>query len=827
MKIGSKILCAALACTLLTGAFVGCTEEGAEPTPPGPDGEVTQTAEVWSTYSSAKVTQNAKQSVPYAQLEASINIQMMKDETEGAQLIVTAEKDIGSYMLTASALSDGKGHTIPAEDISIYHQKYITVTRRSDVLNTDFQAGDYIPDMLLPIDIAKEYGENTIAEGDNQGITVEVTTTSDTEPGTYTGTFVLDLDGEKQNIPVTVEVWNIEYEGRRTFQSSFLLYRNSLIAGEYEASDELVDRYVDFLLDYNVNTYVIKDSYPVDEFVAEAQRLFANDNYNSICIPVGLSTSYTATSAMADQIVNYIVAIAEVSTPEKPYLEYLYLYPSALDEADMHGIDAAVERIFSVDGEWDKTLARAFTAVQATEAYKSFSAEFRAQVDEAVENIPAIFTNTTFRGDWAASLNAVFCPYLSVLGDDGQLQQYQDGAAANGIEDLWAYTCVGPNYPNPTFHIDDYNLGTRVTGWMAKKFGVNGYLYWAVNMYQAINEDAWRDVDVYETAERAGYCAGDGFLLYPGAYYGSEYPFASTRLAAWRDAMDDYDMLCVYEQLLNEKAADYGIEIDFNDYVNDLYDSLFAGTSYYTDDALVEAARAELASRILALKNDGIMVQPTQSGATLYAEAGSLTIDGEQVTGTSANTGYSYALTNSGTSAAEFTVATAANTYTFRVGAMGVVASFADNTGTAEWTDGSSVTYSDGAANVTIVSVYRGTEGVLDGATQRFSPYVQFGTDGLAGASAIRFTMTNTGSNGFSFTLRLVAANGTITVGTGYVGGNATRSFRFDLDSRTLTDAVLEGVTEVRIAFRNVNDAVTALEPTKTFTLGDIWYEIN
>ena len=125
----------------------------------------------------------------------------------------------------------------------------------------------------------------TIAAGENQGITVEVTTTKSTVPGTYTGVFVLDLDGQKQEIPVTVEVWDILYEGRRSFQSSFLLYRNTLVSGEYEASDELVERYTDFLLDYNVNTYVIKDAYTVEEEVAELVRLFENENYNSFCIP--------------------------------------------------------------------------------------------------------------------------------------------------------------------------------------------------------------------------------------------------------------------------------------------------------------------------------------------------------------------------------------------------------------------------------------------------------------------------------------------------------------------------------------------------------------
>ena len=819
-KIG-KIAGLVLACSLLLGSAAGCDRSGT----------VNPEQSVWSTYGTAKVTQNVKTEVPYERLDAAIGIQMMKDETEGTQLIVTADgRGVGSYFLETSDLSDGRGNTIPAEDIEVYHQKYIVPTQKANSRNTDYQAGDRIPDMLLPLDIAAEYGENTIPADSNQGITVEVTTSSDTVPGLYTGTFVLDLDGDKTDIPVTVEVWDIEYQGRRSFQSSFLLYRNTLMRGEYEASDELVQRYVDFLLDYNVNTYVIKDTYDLEEEMAEMVRLYEDEAYSSFCIPRVLQGDYTADSTQAQDIVDYIVEAVKISTPETPYIELLYIYPTYFDEADMHDdLQADAVRVFRAGGEWDKTLQRALEAVQATEEYASFDPAFQARVDQAVTSIPAVFTNTTFVGDWVKSMSVTFCPYLSLFGDDATLQQYQDAAAANNNGELWAYTCVGPNYPNPTFHIDDYNLGTRITGWMAKKFGVNGYLYWSVAMYQAINEDEWRDVNVYETAERASYCPGDGFLVYPGAYYGSEYPFASVRLAAWRDAMDDYDMLCVYEDLINQKAAEYGVSVNFDDFVNDLYDSLFAGTSYYTEDALVAAARAELAERILALQGaDGLMVRPGKGSLTVYSTQSSLTVDGETVAGTASGSGYRYEIANTGTTARTVTVSSANADYALKVNAAGTAASFAAGAADATVTDGSSIRFADGRALVDIVSSYRTTEGVIDGATLRFTPYVEFAVSGLPGASAICFTLENTGESEVEFSLRFVTASGTtVQAGTGYVGAGGSRTFRIDLDTRTFDGELLAGITGVRLAFQNVNDEGTELEPTRSFSLTDIWYEIN
>lgn len=824
MKKSGKIVCAALACAMLVGTVSGCDPAAVSETP--------DAASVWSTYSTAKVTQNAKEEVPYAKLNASVAIQMMKNETEGTQLIITAgDKAVESYSLETSDLTDGSGHKISKSDISVYHQKYLEVIREWNTSNENYRAGDFVPDMLLPLDLAAEYGENKIAAGQNQGITIEVTTTSETAPGTYTGTFVLNLDGEKQNIPVTVEVWDIEYTGRRSFQSSFLLYRNTLIRGEYEASDELVQRYVDFLLDYNVNTYVIKDTYSVEEEVAEMVRLYENENYSSFCIPRIMQAGYTATSAQANDIIEYIVEVAKISTPENPYIQNVYIYPTHFDEADMFSDKwADVIRVFKAGGEWDKTLNRALAAVRATEEYSEFSADFRDLVDDAVANIPAVFTNVTFQQDWVASSHVTFCPYLNLFGDDAVLQQYQEAAEENNNGDLWAYTCVGPTNPNPTFHIDDYNLGTRVTGWMAKKFGINGYLYWSVNMYQAINEDEWRDIDVYETAERASYCGGDGFLMYPGAYYGSEYPFASIRLAAWRDAMDDYDMLCVYENLLKEKAAAYGITIDFNDYVNDLYDSLFAGTNYYIDDALVAAARMELAERILALQGeDGIIVHPEKGKVSIYSSQSSLKIDGEQTNGIASGNGYIHTVTNTGTTAKTVSVVSDNGTYTFGVNAAGVIASFENDSGNGTVTESSTIAYEGGKAHILIKSVYRSDDETLDGATIRFSPYVQFGINGgISGASAICFTIENTGEENIEFTLQLVSSSGSaIQAGTGYVKAGGTRVFRIDLDSRTFTDDVLSKIVNLRLAFQNVNDEVTALEPDKEFSISDIWYEIN
>ncbi len=818
MKICKKIVSAILLCALVIGSSYGCSND-----------DLASTVSVWGAYSTVKVTQNIKDEVPYEKLSASVDIQMMKDETEGSQIIITTgDSSVKKYSLQTSDLSDGNGNVISKDDVSVYHQKYLEVLSKTDIQNEDYMVGDKVPDMLLPLDIADEYGENKIDKNSNQGITIEVETTSETVPGTYTGNFVLDLDGTKTNIPVTVEVWDIEYQGKRTFQSSFLIYRSSLLIGEYEVTDELVDRYIEFFLDYKVGSYVVQDTYTVEEFVDEAKRFFDNDNYNSICIPNGLTGGYTATDSTAQTIISYIVGLAKVTTPETPYLDYVYIYPSYFDEADAWpDKQADMEKVFTVGGEWDKTLERALEAVQATTEYQNLTAEYKAHVDETILNIPAVVPSTAFKQDWIASQVTTFCPVLNLINSDSQLYQYQDYAEVNHDGTVWGYTCVGPTYPHPTLHIDDYNLGTRVSGWMCKAFNLDGYLYWASNLYEPTGYGLTREIDPYTTAERAGYCAGDGFLVYPGAYYGSEYPFASVRLVAWRDGMDDYDMLSVYENLLMEKAAEYGVSIDFADCVNDLYDTLFAGTKYYTDDALVVAVREELASRILALKSDdGIFAVPSKDKITVYSANEKLTVNGAEMNGLVTGSGYTYEIFNGGSTAKTVEIKTANGTYSYSVNGVSTPMEFSETS--VKITDGSSVTFEEGKANVNIVSQYRGTDGVIDGATKRFSPYVQFKTSALSGAVVFNFTVENTGSADASFTISFISDQGKATeAATGFVMAGNTREFRFDIDGRTFSESDLASVVAIRISFSNLNADGTALSPTRTFSISDFWCELK
>ncbi len=743
-KISALVAAVVLSASVLGGCSKGPGESVDSISTPS-----SSQAEVWSTYNTRKVIRQTDKNDEYKKFTASFTVDMYKGEYEGAQIIVTADKRT-EYKIEKGVLKTSDGKEFPSDQIELYHQKYIEVTKNNSG-NNDYESGSFIPDMLLPVDTAIEYKENFVEAGSNQGITAEFNSEG-VEAGVYTGTFKLTLGNETKDIPVSVNVWDIEYEGRRTFQSSFLLYRKALVSAEYDSSDEVVERYEDFLLKYKINTYVIKDrnEWTTEDVVSRAQELYADDNYSSIIIPFDFPLDYKTYSGKnlttnAQKVVDYILGLAAVSTETDNYVDLAYFYPSTFDEADINGTGSYSEAFLKKDGEYDKTLAAAAAAVDTDERFVGKSEELKQALKESILKIPAVFTNVKYVSDWVGKLDATFCPYFSLYNDMATLQRYQDAAKANTNGDMWTYTCVGPKYPYGTFHIDDSTLGMRASGWMEKAMGITGYLYYAVNMSTqfTLSEEVY--TDVYDNPLRYATVPGDGYLMYPGKYYGSEDPFASVRLVSFRDSMDDYDMLSVYEKLVNEYAEKNGIEIDFNELVNDLYAELFDGAIYYQQDSLLYKARKELANRILSLK-----------AGTLIKKSGT-----------------------------EKSVA--ANT--------------------AKVSDGSELTVSGGSAVAVIKAQYKDKGETIGVKTKLFRPSISFATDELKTALGFSFSYTNNGESEFEMIISLIDEDGvSYDVLTNYCPAGVTRKVSVELSEQFLKSLKIDAssVKEIRISFDNV-----------------------
>lgn len=802
--------------------------------------------EVWGTFATAKVGQSAAENDNFTKTAAAFDVQMMKNETEGGQIIITAGKDISSFDLVTEDLKTSDGKVFPKENISVYQEKYIKVKQKLD-FNDVYAVGEYVPDMLLPMSIAKEYGENSVKKGNNQGVYAEFDSEG-VEAGVYSGSFTLETDGEKRSVPVTVEVWDIEYTGRRSFQSCFVLYQSSLLRSEYDDSQEIVDKYVDFFLDYKINSYVhnrkrndwqMNKGYELygEEWLNSVQKHKDNLNYNSVYIPYQFQPGYTAfvggnPTAAADDCVDYIVNLAKICTPEFNYIEYAYFYPFEIDEADIEASGSRAvnaERLLREGGEVDQTLAYAVEVLRM-DVDGSLAAMRAAYGDEFVESvlssvlkIPTLFTNVTFKSDWVDDYSAAaFCPYLSLFGSGAASDRYTAAAETSG-RGIWAYTCVGPTYPYPTFHLDDYNLGTRISGWMEKKYNINGYLYWSTTE-DFYHEEWYKYLNPYEDPTRWKGADGDGYLVYPGKYYGSDTPIPSLRLVAYRDSMDDYDMLCVYEELLEKRYAEYGLgKPDFAAYAEDLYAELFSGTVYDLDDSKLFSVRKELAKRISALQSDaGILTAYEYAGGKremkIYSRNSSISVNGETLTGkASGENGFAYSVTL--TDEAQ-TIKVTAGGVSYEYSVCGVIkAEISDKTVKAS--EKSEFNIKDGEILANLNSVAFGAD-IDDFKTINFTPSLTITSGEAKNADSLSFTIENLGEAAEVY-VKIISENKNYEIGSMYLLKGETRNVKMRLTNGLKIENGARVVFYVKNVEVEKNEYV--LCPDRTLGLSDVRFE--
>jgi len=151
----------------------------------------------------------------------------------------------------------------------------------------------------------------------------------------------------------------------------------------------------------------------------------------------------------------------------------------------------------------------------------------------------------------------IWCPLLS-REDAHALQKARERG-----EEAWWYTWGAPWAPYPTIcHIDYPGIYGRIMGWMTYRYRIQGFLYFAVDIWDTDQNrppGGRLSVEEYDRANYAnwepntygktsyGYPRnGGGYLLYPGK---GNTPIPSMRLAHIRDGFEDYDLFKEVEML--------------------------------------------------------------------------------------------------------------------------------------------------------------------------------------------------------------------------------------------------------------------------------------
>lgn len=552
---------------------------------------------VWGAYNTVKIMQDSD---AFTHFDPKIEVQLAKGEREGAQLVLRPDHDVASYDLVTADLVNGEGDVFPAEQIVVYKQGYLKLIQKSDFnTNYAYPAGN-IPDFLLPLEKAVQYGENTIGKGQNQSLTVDFYADG-VEAGKYTGNFMLITDGAKKNIPVSVTVWNFDLSVN-TGKSSFVLQIDSLMHGEMDSTLAMQKAYYEVMLEYKINgTYLPGTDVSPQCMVENLLEYWNHPGFTTYSLPVGSSAQKYAVNVTLYK--QYLKEVVRASSPDLRLLTKCSTYLLLLDEPQaFNGEEYVIREI----GKLTEAGQSAFAELEAEGYFDEFPAEYKNTVREDIADIDFVVTspyNPIFE-DTAIT----YCPQFNLYEETASAESLAAHAEKFGTEQWW-YGCVSPRYPYPTYHIDDFLIGARAEAWMRKSKAIVGNLYWCVNTYHRWNSGSKQTVlvDPYTDPVRfvsgaggTSGTAGDGYLLYPGSKYKTPHPFASLRLMAVRDGQDDFDMITKLQDTYAELADLYGKRNDgvVNDILAPLYQTIFRGSTYTSDDSRLYAARQKVAELI-------------------------------------------------------------------------------------------------------------------------------------------------------------------------------------------------------------------------------------
>lgn len=520
--------------------------------------------EIWSTYSTEKILQNEYERYEDVRFGAAVTVEACKGEYESSQLILTAKQDIRDYTVSVSDLSDGAGNTFSAENILVYHEKYIEITNLYE--GNGAVAGMY-PDALLPIEKAVEYGENTIASGNNQGVYLTFNVPVGQEAGTYTGSLTVTYDGAEQSVPVTLTVHDVTVSQTTHTRSKFnVTFAHYL--GELNSTQDMLDSYISVMAEYRISPGLImfgNDSNYSDESIAAYARkayelLQENPKMSTFAVPTPTMTDSgtglpTLNGSTFEKYLHAIIDVALESYDAHSQtgfdlMSYAICTVSIIDEPDLNN---TLDRVPGVANQFENAISGSKQYLRAQANEKGIPEEFADEIEGSLEDFPLIVSMTTA---WAPDEDVAdiitSCPLISLYDTAAQRDVYAQQ------QQRWIYTCNQPTSPYPTYHIDDTLVSARSLSWMMSEYDITGNFYWAADLYQKyVGSGTYLPIDdYYGTAERYERANGDGYLLYPGAPYGMDEPLPSLRLEAIRDGAEEYELWYALHENYEEAGYD-------------------------------------------------------------------------------------------------------------------------------------------------------------------------------------------------------------------------------------------------------------------------------
>lgn len=575
--------------SLLLPLLPSCGSEKAET-----GGDVT----VWAASSTEKIFRDERVEDTS---QKTMRISMAKNEYEGAQLMMYSETDAGAYEVEVSDLVCGD-HIISKDNIGIYNVKYISSTGIGSKYNNEsLPAGSSMPDALLPFETAVEYGENILPKGKNQSVYIEVYTPPEAAAGTYKGTVRLTVGDYAYYMTVYVTVIEYLVPDNPSTKNYFARWgREHYVSAELDCTDEMDEKYFEAMLKYRMgSTLPFEGEGGTERYVELLRKYYDAPGF------AAYKFFYEATYSVYNDILiaynvplckEYLKAVIKASIEDgTDYLEKAFFYFSTfVDEPDSNP-SVTWDMVADISKTVNKMLKDVAEEADIEFAAMSDYAFYKNKVRNSLLTIPNIIPG----GYQISSLEAcgaediTACTVLDKFDSESARLSYR----RENMETWW-YTCINPQYPYPNLLANSPIVGVRLISWMQKDYDIDGFLIWDAVNYTTSDNNGIPIVDTYSYLTNSFSGVSDGKIFYPGKPYGIEGPVASLRAAAYRDGMEDYEIL----NGIYEAYAQQGL--DASDALESIYSQLFSGTVTTGDSGLFGTVREEAFSLLSSCRGD-------------------------------------------------------------------------------------------------------------------------------------------------------------------------------------------------------------------------------
>jgi len=454
-----------------------------------------------------------------------------KGEKVHTRFLLWSAQERKNIHINTTALTDGKGHTIPASAITSGFVRYVL----TDGLNKE-GTGCGIPsrnemDSSLAEDVIDFVPSTGMAANTTLPVWLSVRVPRDASPGVYTGKLEVVTDGRKQLLNCQVQVKDHVLPSPQEWQFHLDLWQNPYsIARVYKVKPwskehfNALKPYIQMLADAGQKAITVSMVY--DPWRGQTQDIYGA----MIQWTKKKDGSWHYDFSIFDQWVNFMMSykIDKIINCYSmiPWNNRFYYHDEAL------GKDTVVEAKPGTEGytaHW-KPMLTAFAQHLKQKGWfgkTSIAMDERALEDmqqtiKLVKSVDPEF-KLSLAGNYHTEIEKDIYDYCVPSAQQFDAEIMKKRLAA-GYPTTY-YTCCAEGYPN-TFTFSPTAEATWL-GWYAAAKNFSGYLRWAYN--------CWNEEPLVDSRFRS-WSAGDTYLVYPG-------PRSSIRFERLVEGIQDYEKI--------------------------------------------------------------------------------------------------------------------------------------------------------------------------------------------------------------------------------------------------------------------------------------------